>query len=168
MVALALLSRGADPSGVVPSKKVTVPVGAGAPLPLSTVAVNVTDAPNGALFRLDDTLTVSLKGWAAISQAPRPCVPMRTLCVVFCICRSNTATRGKPVPYAAHVAPPSVEAKTPISVPAYRYEELKGSTAKAFTGTSGRPLEALLHVGRAVVLRSTLRFVVFQICDRKP
>src|SRR5213594_3530286 len=76
---------------------------------------------------------------------------------------SKTATRGKPVPSGAQVAPPSVELYTPISVPANKLLELLGSIANAFTGTSGIPVppdpEALVHVGGA-----PFKFVVFQTC----
>jgi len=74
---------------------------------------------------------------------------------------SNTATRGNPVPNGFHVAPPSVELKTPISVPANKLFELFGSTTNAFTGTSGIAVppdpEAAVQVGGDV-----LKFVVFQ------
>src|SRR6266536_3510279 len=73
---------------------------------------------------------------------------------------SKTATTGSPEPNGAQVSPPSVEANTPMSVPAYRLFEFAGSTTKAFTGTSGSPLFFAVHVGGLA-----LRFVVFQTCD---
>src|SRR5207302_3689462 len=76
-------------------------------------------------------------------QIPRPCVAARRISEVvpgFAIARSNTAERGRPVPYGVHVVPPLVEAYTPMSVPANRCAWLCGSITNAFTGTSGMRL----------------------------
>ena len=43
------------------------------------------------------------------SQIPRPCVAIRSTRLGFWIAASKTATRGKPLLKATHVAPPSTE-----------------------------------------------------------
>src|SRR5438552_1596826 len=90
----------------------------------------------------------------------RPCVATRSDSFAvpgWTIFMSKTAVAGRPVPYGAQLAPPLVDAYTPMSVPAKRFDELFGSTTKAFTGMLGMPLPAAVQVGVAA-----LRFVVFQ------
>jgi hypothetical protein len=72
---------------------------------------------------------------------------------------SNTGTRGSPLLNGVQLAPPSVEAKTPMSVPATRFCVLAPSMAKDSTGTSGMPLPAATQVGAPEV-----RLVVFHTC----
>ena len=68
---------------------------------------------------LRDTAVVSCRApGKAICHMPRPCVAMRSVRLVGWIAMSKTATRGRPVPKGVQLAPPSVEVKTPISVPA--------------------------------------------------
>jgi hypothetical protein len=83
---------------VVPSKKVTVPVGVTVAAPWFTVAVRVTLAPGAICGELGDKVVVSsLTPTVAVSQTPRPCVAMRSVrfAVIF---MSKTATLGKPAP----------------------------------------------------------------------
>ena len=94
------------------------------------------------------------------SHIPRPCVAMRKTSVFVFGCAiaiSNTATTGKPVPSGAQFVPPSVEEKTPMSVPANKLLELTGSTANEFTGTLGMTLEPV--PGRAVHTGVVFKFV---------
>ena len=95
-----------------------------------------------------------------ISHMLRPCVATRSFSLGvpgWTIFMSKTAAAGRPVPNGAHVAPPSVDAKTPMSVPANRCVESFGSTRNAFTGMLGIPFAAAVHTGVAAE-----RFVVFQ------
>ena len=52
------------------------------------------------------------------SQIPLPCVAIFKMRWVGCNAISNTATRGRPSLNGTQLAPPSVERKTPMSVPA--------------------------------------------------
>src|ERR1700736_109310 len=94
-----------------------------------------------------------------MSHMPRPWVAIRSVRDCGGISAANTATTGNPAPKGDQVAPPSVEAYTPISVPANNALLLAGSTAKAFTGTSGRPVLIPVTTG------AVLRLDTFHTCD---
>ena len=94
------------------------------------------------------------------SHSPRPWVAIRRTRLFACIAIPNIAIRGSPLLNGIQFVPPSDVLKTPISVPAYTTLVSAGSMAIAFTGVSGMPRPAGIHVGLP-----DNRFVVFQICS---
>src|SRR5262245_41221131 len=77
-----------------------------------------------------------------ICQTDRPCVAAVRMPVVGLKSSSRTWTLGSPLPKRTQVAPSSIEAHTPLSLPTYRMLSV-GSKATAKVGRSGSPAPAL-------------------------
>src|SRR5262249_47423799 len=92
-------------------------------------------------------------------NAPRPKVNANTLRVDAWICRSNTATLGRPAsgPMYAHVPPPSRLAQTPSSAPTNTAFDAVGSIATVLNGmlTGGVTFVHIGDAARAFVLLNT-------------
>src|SRR5262249_7208737 len=99
----------------------------------------------------DDTSSVSaapLNVRNGNSHTPRPYDPIRKKLPSGGMYKSFTNALESPVPYGFHVAPPSVDRKTPSRLAAISvcFVASRGSTITRFTGTSGSPPSARLHV----------------------
>src|SRR6266568_4295284 len=149
------LERVLVPRTVLPSMKVTVPVG----VPGVTLAVNVTEVANAEGVPEEMTAVVVGTGAVPISQIPRPWVATRRTRFLFWMAMSKPATRGSPVAYGFQAAPPLLEKYTPISVAAYTAMEKRGTKKMEMTGTSGMPVPEAVQVGGP-----PLRLVVFHTC----
>ena len=94
-------------------------------------------------------------GGALMLKNPRPKVEAR----IRRVGRKNPIPKvialGRPVPYGSHVVPPSVEAKTPVSVARYRELSTSGSMVMASAGMLGKlPLMSIQVVPPFVVLKT--------------
>src|SRR5262249_30297232 len=116
-----------------------------------TVSVPVSPLSSTPSLSQDDTSSVSaapLNVRNGNSHTPRPYDPIRKKLPSGGMYKSFTNALESPVPYGFHVAPPSVERKTPSRLAAISvcFVASRGSTITRFTGTSASPPSARLHV----------------------